>query len=110
LFAHRNPGQSLDQMSDLDGKAYKDLPTAFRYQSVYVPDCTCNGKPWDPEALAKHEAYAHQPPPGDKQASDKQAKSAERSPAAEPPRHTRQSRWSNRDRRADHRARNDDDD
>jgi hypothetical protein len=110
LFAYRNPDQSLDQMVDLDGKAYKDLPTAFRYQSVYVPDCTCNGNPWDPEALARHEAYAHQPPPNDKQAGDNPAKSAERSPAAEPPRRTRQSGWGYRDRRADRRARRDDDD
>jgi Protein of unknown function (DUF2865) len=93
LFAYRL-GQSLEEMVDLEGKPYRDLPTAFRYQKKYVADCTCRGNAWDAETLARHEAYAHEQPP-----SDKEVKSSEQSRTA-PQRRTRQSSWGNRDRRA----------
>jgi hypothetical protein len=45
LFVHRNPGESADEMLDLEGRSYRDLPTAFLHQLQYVPDCTCRGTP-----------------------------------------------------------------
>ena len=45
-------------MVDLDGHAYRQLPTAFLYQSTYLENCTCHGNPWDPRAIARHKAYA----------------------------------------------------
>jgi hypothetical protein len=45
LFVHRNPGESVAEMVDLDGRSYRDLPTAFLHQLRYVPDCTCHGNP-----------------------------------------------------------------
>jgi Protein of unknown function (DUF2865) len=95
LFTYRNPGQSPEDMVDLEGKPYRDLPTAFRYQSTYVADCTCHGNAWDAEALARHEAYAHAPQP-----NDKAVKSVEQSRAAQPQRPARQSSWGYRDRSA----------
>jgi uncharacterized protein DUF2865 len=53
LFVHHNPGAELDSMVDLDGHAYRQLPTAFLYQSTYLENCTCHGNPWDPEAIAR---------------------------------------------------------
>ena len=63
LFLHRNPGEAAEAMVDLEGKPYRDLPTASLYQTQYVADCTCRGNPWDKEALERHQAYAQSPPP-----------------------------------------------
>jgi len=57
LFFYRNPGQSAEDMVDRNGEPYAMLPNAFRFQSSYVADCTCHGNPWDPEAVARHQAY-----------------------------------------------------
>lgn len=45
LFVHRNPGESVAEMVDLDGRSYRDLPTAYLHQLRYVPDCTCRDNP-----------------------------------------------------------------
>jgi uncharacterized protein DUF2865 len=58
LFAHRNPGQDVDDMVDLDGHPYRSLSTAFLHRTRYVADCTCRGNPWDEASLARHRAYA----------------------------------------------------
>jgi Protein of unknown function (DUF2865) len=58
LFLHRNPGEDVDAMVDLQGRPYRSLPTALLYQTKYVADCTCRGNPWDEVALARHRAYA----------------------------------------------------
>ena len=58
LFVHRNPGEDVNDMVDLDGRRYRNLPTAFLHQTQYVADCTCRGNPWDEAALARHRAYA----------------------------------------------------
>jgi hypothetical protein len=60
LFVYRNPGGEMQDMVDLDGRPYRQLATAFLHQSTYVENCTCHGNPWDPEALARHQAYAAQ--------------------------------------------------
>jgi hypothetical protein len=58
LFVHRNPGQDVDDMVDLDGRPYRSLPTAFLHRAQYVADCTCRGNPWDEASIARHRAYA----------------------------------------------------
>ena len=58
LFVHRNPGEDVDDMVDLQGHPYRNLPTALLYQTKYVADCTCHGNPWDEAALARHRTYA----------------------------------------------------
>lgn len=37
-------GNSIDNASSRDGKAYSALPNAFRYRKELVSGCTCNGK------------------------------------------------------------------
>jgi hypothetical protein len=61
LFYHRNPGQAVDDMVDLEGQPYRALPTAYLYRARYVADCRCRAQPWDEEALARHRAYAEAP-------------------------------------------------
>jgi hypothetical protein len=59
LFVH--PTGVSDEpahMTDLQGKHYADLPNAYRSQKEYVADCTCRGNPWDPQEVARHQAYA----------------------------------------------------
>jgi hypothetical protein len=58
LFVHRNPGENVEDMIDLDGRPYRSLPSAFLYQTQFVANCTCRGNPWDQTALARHQAYA----------------------------------------------------
>lgn len=58
LFVHRNPGQDVVDMVDLDGRPYRSLPTAFLHRAQYVADCTCRGNPWDEASVARHRAYA----------------------------------------------------
>lgn len=59
LFVH--PTGVSDEpahMTDLQGKAYAELQNAYRSQKEYVPNCTCRGNPWDPQEVARHQAYA----------------------------------------------------
>ena len=37
-------GSSIDNATAENGKAYSDLPNAFRYRNELVSGCTCNGK------------------------------------------------------------------
>ena len=39
------PLAELSQMHDVDGKAYGDLPNAFRFTTTYDATCTCQGAP-----------------------------------------------------------------
>lgn len=59
LFVH--PTGVSDEpahMTDLQGKSYSELPNANRAQKEYVADCTCRSNPWDPQEIARHQAYA----------------------------------------------------
>jgi hypothetical protein len=59
LFVH--PTGVRDErahMTDLQGNPYSEIPNAFRSQKEYVPNCTCNGNPWDQAELTRHKAYA----------------------------------------------------
>jgi uncharacterized protein DUF2865 len=40
LFVYRNPGEDIDDMIDLQGRAYRKLPTALLHRTQYVADCT----------------------------------------------------------------------
>ena len=58
LFFDQSGGEHPEEMTDLSGARYKDLPAAFRYRQEYVASCKCKPDPWDEAALAKHRAYA----------------------------------------------------
>jgi hypothetical protein len=58
LFLHRNPGEDVEDMVDLQGRPYRDHPQAFLYRAEYIADCTCRGHPWEEEAMTRHRSYA----------------------------------------------------
>jgi hypothetical protein len=58
LFVHRNPGGDAENMEDLQGRPYRQLPTAFLYRTSYVADCKCQPDPWEEEAKLRHRVYA----------------------------------------------------
>ena len=40
-------------MVSLDGRAYNDLPAAWRYRKEFVKGCSCNQTDYDPTLLAQ---------------------------------------------------------
>jgi hypothetical protein len=85
LYVYRNPGEDLEHMVDLKNEPYSQLPTAFRFQAAYDPQCTCRGNPWDPEEIARHAAYPPaQVPPNDAIASKDKRRIAERRRGGQP--------------------------
>ena len=58
LFVQRAGSDDVDHMVDLKSVPYTQFKNALRYRTEYVKDCTCRGNPWDPEAIARHRAYA----------------------------------------------------
>jgi hypothetical protein len=57
---YRNPGGQLEQMTDLAGRPYTRLDTAFLYRSTYQEGCQCKPQPWAQESLDRHRMYALQ--------------------------------------------------
>jgi hypothetical protein len=57
LFVHRSLDTSADDMVDLAGRPYRDLPTAFLYRTEYVASCKCQPEPWDAASLDRHRSY-----------------------------------------------------
>jgi hypothetical protein len=58
LFVHHNPGGSAEDMVDLAGRPYQQLPSAFLYRTQYVPSCQCQAHPWEAASLDRHRVYA----------------------------------------------------
>jgi len=58
LFVHRGMDIASDDMVDLQGRPYRNLPTAFRYRTEYVPSCKCQPDPWEAASLDRHRSYA----------------------------------------------------
>lgn len=58
LFVYRNPGSEIDDMEDLDGRAYKKLKNAFLFKTKYEASCKCRPEPWDQASLDRHKSYA----------------------------------------------------
>jgi len=48
LYSHRNPGEEVAQAVASNGRAYKDLPNAFRYRREFNAACSCKqaGQTW----------------------------------------------------------------
>ena len=52
------PTGPLSQMVDVNGNAYSDLATAFKFTTSYDAACTCRGQPWETASLERHRALA----------------------------------------------------
>ena len=48
LFAHKNPGEDMNQAVSISGQPYTALPNAFRYRQAFDPSCSCRkpGESW----------------------------------------------------------------
>lgn len=48
LFAHRNPGEEVEQAVSINGLPYTELPNAFKYRQTYNGSCSCRaaGQSW----------------------------------------------------------------
>ena len=48
LFAHRNPGEDVNQAVSTSGQLYTALPNAFRYRQAFDSNCSCRnqGETW----------------------------------------------------------------
>jgi hypothetical protein len=48
LFAHRNPGEEVEQAVATNGTPYTQLPNAFKYRQAFSPQCSCRaaGQSW----------------------------------------------------------------
>lgn len=57
LFVYPNPGGVIEDMTDLQGRPYRHLRTAFLYRSEYVPSCKCQPHPWEAESRDRHRTY-----------------------------------------------------
>ena len=57
FFQAANDGDTRD-MTDLTGRAYTKLPTAYRYRKTQVEGCKCKPDPWAESELNRHRLYA----------------------------------------------------
>jgi Protein of unknown function (DUF2865) len=48
LYAHRNPGEEVNQAVSMQGRPYTELPNAFRYRQEFSSTCGCRraGESW----------------------------------------------------------------
>jgi hypothetical protein len=48
LFAHRNPGEEVDQAVSINGMPYTQMPNAFKYRTAFNSSCSCRsvGQSW----------------------------------------------------------------
>src|SRR5262249_50861319 len=48
----------IADMTDLEGRPYSKLESAFLYRTAYFPNCKCQPHPWEKEATERHRIYA----------------------------------------------------
>jgi len=62
LFVYRNPGEEPEQMVSLQGKAYNELPVAWRYRKEYVKGCSCKTAEYSPNEIKPVDSEAGEAP------------------------------------------------
>lgn len=58
LYRIPSLGRSTEDMRDLNGKRYGDLPTAFKYRKSYDKSCSCRPAPWSVAERERHQRYS----------------------------------------------------
>jgi len=58
LFYMPSHSSDVKRMTDLSGRAYEYINTAFLYRKKLVKSCTCKPMPWSNSARAQHMQYA----------------------------------------------------
>ncbi|MCB1521562.1 MAG: DUF2865 domain-containing protein [Hyphomicrobiaceae bacterium] len=54
LFVLQNPGGSPESMTDLDGRSYIAMPTAFAFRHTKSPSCSCRAEAWETASKNRH--------------------------------------------------------
>ena len=57
LFVGR-PDGTADDLVDVRGSSYADLPNAFKYRTSYNAACTCKAQPWETVEIQRHRQLA----------------------------------------------------
>jgi hypothetical protein len=60
FYSPSSSASTADDMMDLGGRKYSELPHAFAYRKALVQGCTCKPVPWSVEEEQRHKAYAAQ--------------------------------------------------
>ena len=58
LFYLPHKSNDIENMTDLSGRTYGELRTAFAYRKKLVAGCTCKPMPWAKSEKARHDHYA----------------------------------------------------
>jgi hypothetical protein len=58
LFVSKQPAGDTEDLVDVHGAAYVDLPNAFKFRTSYDPSCSCRGQPWEQVAQDRHRQLA----------------------------------------------------
>ncbi len=58
LFYMPRQSDGVNDMTDLSGRVYGRLPTAFSYRKSLINGCTCKPMPWSAAETARHNRYA----------------------------------------------------
>ena len=58
LFFHSDIDADIADMTDLEGRPYSKLQSAFLYRTAYFPNCKCQPHPWEKEATERHRMFA----------------------------------------------------
>ena len=58
MFYSKAGAGDIEDMIDVHGASYVDLPNAFKFRTAYDEACTCRGMPWDEAELARHRELA----------------------------------------------------
>lgn len=58
LFTYPTDGGSPETMTDVRGRDYASLATAFLYRTRYDASCKCRPHPWEPDSIKAHQLYA----------------------------------------------------
>lgn len=85
LFFHRNPGETSEDMQDLAGRLYTDLPSAFRYRREVADENICPRGPQQSafvEIAGGNGSDTRTPPPASFNAFHGDRKTAESTDAA----------------------------
>jgi Protein of unknown function (DUF2865) len=52
------PDGTAEDLVDVSGRPYAELPNAFRFRTSFDPACSCNGQPWEQQAIRRHQQLA----------------------------------------------------
>jgi len=77
LFYSKAGTVEADDLIDLNGALYSDLPNAHKFRTSYDASCSCHGQPWDEASYARHRELAAQSVAADQDLSRNQTQIAQ---------------------------------